>query len=167
MLKFSRFASLTSCLGEKKYTTLPRIRHRSHPQKCRLRSCFAQHNARGKIIALVPLYFAKQPSNLIRQQQLWRTNTHDEAATKDRRSRSQNMDQTLKQTCSQEYPESAACVQDPIDSLNSAIRNAHRTSLRPSSTFEPRHPSLKGVIGIKTRGARPSRKTEMKNERKK
>ena len=58
------------------------------------------------------------------------------------------MDQTLKQTCSQEYPESAACVQDPIDSLNSAIRNAHRTSLRPSSTFEPRHPSLKGVIGI-------------------
>ena len=66
----------------------------------------------------------------------------------DRLSRSQNMDQTLKQTCSQEYPESAACVQDPIDSLNSAIRNAHRTSLRPSSTFEPRHPSLKGVIGI-------------------
>ena len=118
-------------------------------------------------IALVPLHFAKQPSNLIRQQQLWRTNTHDEAATKDRRSRSQNLDQTLKQTCSQEYPESAACVQDPIDSLNSAIRNAHRTSLRPSSTFEPRHPSLKGVIGIKTRGARPSRKTEMKNERKK
>ena len=58
------------------------------------------------------------------------------------------MDQTLKQTYSQEYPESAACVQDPIDSLNSAIRNAHRTSLRPSSTFEPRHPSLKGVIGI-------------------
>ena len=58
------------------------------------------------------------------------------------------MDQTLKQTYSQEYPESAACVQDPIDSLNSAIRNAHRTSLRPSSKFEPRHPSLKGVIGI-------------------
>ena len=58
------------------------------------------------------------------------------------------MDQTLKQTCSQEYPESAVCVQDPIDSLNSAIHNAHRTSLRPSSTFEPRHPSLKGVIGI-------------------
>ena len=66
----------------------------------------------------------------------------------DRLSRSQNMDQTLKQTCSQEYPESAACVQDPIDSLNSAIRNAHRTSLRPSSSFEPRHPSLKGVIDI-------------------
>ena len=102
----------------------------------------------------------KSPTNLMRQQQLWRTNTHDEAAARDRLSRSQNMDQTLKQTCSQEYPESAACVQDPIDSLNSAIRNAHRTSLRPSSTFEPRHPSLKGVIGIKTRGARPSRKPE-------
>ena len=67
------------------------------------------------------------------------------------------MDQTLKQTYSQEYPESAACVQDPIDSLNSAIRNAHRTSLRPSSTFEPRHPSLKGVIGISNeRAERPS-----------
>ena len=62
------------------------------------------------------------------------------------------MDQTLKQTYSQEYPESAACVQDPIDSLNSAIRNAHRTSLRPSSTFEPRHPSLKGVIEVKNEG---------------
>ena len=134
MLKFSRFASLTSCLGEAR---------REHALR---RTSPAQHNARGKIIALVPLYFAKQPSNLIRQQQLWRTNTHDEAATKDRRSRSQNMDQTLKQTCSQEYPESAVCVQDPIDSLNSAIHNAHRTSLRPSSKFEPRHPSLKGVI---------------------
>ena len=90
----------------------------------------------------------KSPTHCMRQQQLWRTSTHDEAATRDRLSRSQYMDQTLKQTYSQEYPESAVCVQDPIDSLNSAIRNAHRTSLRPSSSFEPRHPSLKGVIDI-------------------
>ena len=59
--------------------------------------------------------------------------------------RRQKLVQTLKQTSSREYPESAACVQDPVDSLNSAVRNAHRTSLRPSSAFEPRHPSLRDV----------------------
>ena len=42
-------------------------------------------------------------------------------------------------------PESTICVQDPVDSRNSAIHNAYRTSLRPSSLFEPRHPSLKVV----------------------
>ena len=54
-----------------------------------------------------------------------------------------NIEQTLKQTSFQDYPESTACVQDPIDSQNSAIRNAHRTSLRPSSVSEPRHPPLR------------------------
>ena len=34
-------------------------------------------------------------------------------------------------------------IQGTIDSRNSAIHNAHHTSLRPSSVFEPRHPSLK------------------------
>ena len=80
------------------------------------------------------------------------------------RSHSQNVVQTLKQTSSREYPKNAACVQDPIDSLNSAIRNAHRTSLRPSSTFEPRHPSLKGVIGIENsegRGPRERQRGQM------
>ena len=79
------------------------------------------------------------------------------------------MDQTLKQTYSQEYPESAACVQDPIDSLNSAIRNAHRTSLRPSSKFEPRHPSLKGVIDITVKrgdALEKAREDMYKNEKK-
>ena len=52
---------------------------------------------------------------------------------------------TLKQACFQGYPESAVCVQIPIGSRNSAIHNAHHTSLRPSSLFEPRHPSLKVV----------------------
>ena len=36
-------------------------------------------------------------------------------------------------------------VQDPVGSRNSAIHNAYRTSLRPSSVFKPRHPSLKIV----------------------
>ena len=106
------------------------------------------------------MHSRKSPTHFMRQQQPWRTSTHDEAATRDRPSRSQNMEQTLKQTCSQEYPESAACVQDPIDSLNSAIRNAHRTSLRPSSTFEPRHPSLKGVIGIENSEGRGPRERQ-------
>ena len=54
----------------------------------------------------------------------------------------------LKQACSQGYPESAVYVQIPIGSRNSAIHNAHHTSLRPSSLFEPRHPSLKVVMRI-------------------
>ncbi len=56
--------------------------------------------------------------------------------------------ETLKQTCFQGYPESAGCVQGSIDSRNSAIHSAYRISLRPSSLFEPRHPSLKVVTGL-------------------
>ena len=52
---------------------------------------------------------------------------------------------TLKQACFQGYPESAVYVQIPIGSRNSAIHNVYHTSLRPSSLFEPRHPSLKVV----------------------
>ena len=39
--------------------------------------------------------------------------------------------------------DSAFCVQQSDDSLNSAIHTAYRSSLRPSSLCEPRHPSLK------------------------
>ena len=53
--------------------------------------------------------------------------------------------QTLKQACFQGYPESAVYVQIPVGSRNSASRSAYHTSLRPSSLFEPRHPSLKVV----------------------
>ena len=38
---------------------------------------------------------------------------------------------------------SAICVQKSDDSLKSAIHNAYRISLRPSSMREPRHPLLK------------------------
>ena len=38
---------------------------------------------------------------------------------------------------------SAFRVQQSNDSLNSAIHTAYRSSLRPSSLYEPRHPSLK------------------------
>ena len=59
--------------------------------------------------------------------------------------RGQDTVETLKQACFQGYPESAGCVQGSIDSRNSAIHSAYRISLRPSSLFEPRHPSLKVV----------------------
>ena len=59
--------------------------------------------------------------------------------------RSMRPKKTLKQACFQGYPESAVYVQIPVGSRNSASRNAYHTSLRPSSLFEPRHPSLKVV----------------------
>ena len=40
------------------------------------------------------------------------------------------------------------CVQHSLDSRNSAIHGAYRILLRPSSLLEPRHPSLKVVIGL-------------------
>ena len=54
----------------------------------------------------------------------------------------------LKWACCREYLGSATCVQHSIGSRNSAIRNAYHTSLRPSSLFEPRHPSLKVVTSL-------------------
>ena len=55
------------------------------------------------------------------------------------------MEPTLKQACSQGYPESAICVQRFDDSLNSAIRITYRISLRSSSLREPRYPLLRVV----------------------
>ena len=60
--------------------------------------------------------------------------------------RGQDTVETLKEACFQGFPESAGCVQVSIDSRNSAIHSAYRISLRPSSLFEPRHPSLKVVM---------------------
>ena len=42
-------------------------------------------------------------------------------------------------------PESAMCVQNFDDSRGLAIRITYRISLRSSSLWEPRHPSLKVV----------------------
>lgn len=66
---------------------------------------------------------------------------------------------TLKQACFQGYPESAVYVQVPIGSRNSAIHNAYHTSLRPSSLFEPRHPSLKVVFAMRRWTNHPEAKT--------
>ena len=56
-------------------------------------------------------------------------------------------------------PESAVYVQIPVGSRNSASRNAYHTSLRPSSLFEPRHPSLKVVSVRKSRASAGTRGT--------
>ena len=56
--------------------------------------------------------------------------------------------QTLRQPCSRENPESAMCVQSFDDSRGLAIRITYRISLRSSSLWEPRHPSLKVVKDI-------------------
>ena len=58
------------------------------------------------------------------------------------------METTLKEACSQAYPESAICVQRFDDSLNSAIRITYRISLRSSSLREPRYPLLRVVFFI-------------------
>ena len=57
--------------------------------------------------------------------------------------------QALKQACSQEYPESAMCVQSLDDSLDSAIRITYRILLRSSSMREPRYPLLGVVLLLK------------------
>ena len=62
-------------------------------------------------------------------------------------------EQTLQQACSQEYPGSARCVQSFDDSLDSAIRITYRISLRSSSMWEPRHPSLKVVLNFRLSAA--------------
>jgi hypothetical protein len=65
-----------------------------------------------------------------------------------------NKAQTLKKACFRGYPKSTICVQVPVGSRNPAIHNAYRTSLRPSSLFEPRHPSLKVVSSSGSRHER-------------
>ena len=59
----------------------------------------------------------------------------------------------LRQTCSQEDPENAICVQRLDDSLNSAIRTRYRILLRSSSMHKPRDPPLEVVNGsVRPRG---------------
>ena len=71
--------------------------------------------------------------------------------------------ETLKQTYFQGYPESAGCVQGSIDSRNSAIHSAYRISLRPSSLFEPRHPSLK-VVKMFVAHKAPAKQSKQRSE---
>ena len=80
-----------------------------------------------------------------RRERRGRGGTGAQRRTRTPRGAVQDTVETLKQAYFQGYPESAGCVQGSIDSRNSAIHSAYRISLRPSSLFEPRHPSLKVV----------------------
>ena len=51
----------------------------------------------------------------------------------------------LKQRGRQAFPESAMDIRVAVDSRNSAVRKDYHDSLRTSSMFEPRYPSLKVV----------------------
>ena len=46
------------------------------------------------------------------------------------------------------------CIQNFDDSRGFAIRKTYRISLRSSSLWEPRHPLLKGVLGVISTGNR-------------
>ena len=97
------------------------------------------------------LLFGGQLYKLYKKIQSWRPDTTSQqhfSFNKKDASRVRGGEQTLQQACSQEYPGSARCVQSFDDSLDSAIRITYRISLRSSSMWEPRHPSLKVVLNF-------------------
>jgi len=57
---------------------------------------------------------------------------------------------------------SARCVQKFDDSMDSAIRITHRISLRSSSMWAPRHPSLKVVLDFRLSAAQVAVPNEWK-----
>ena len=88
------------------------------------------------IATIILITCAKQATTRIAQQ-LWATHNAFAANV------AVNWKVTPKQACFQNQPERATCVQNTFESRDAAIHNAYHTSLRPSSFFEPRHPSLK------------------------
>ena len=99
------------------------------------------------LAAEVPMHCMRQGLSSQRREEnaLTHKHSHTAGSREASLSRGNEKEKTLKQACFQGYPESAECVQIPIGSRSSAIHNAYHTSLRPSSLFEPRHPSLKVV----------------------
>ena len=112
------------------------------------------NNRKSSMKTLFKLLAAEVPMHCMRQElelseksknALTHKHSHTAGSREASLSRGNEKEKTLKQACFQGYPESAVYVQIPIGSRNSAIHNAYHTSLRPSSLFEPRHPSLKVV----------------------
>lgn len=129
MLKFSRFAGLTSCCSESDWTWMclqqrPSVKKQQKPHS----------NTEAVTITLnfscQRLPFRKTAPN---------THQHGSASWH------MKCPETLKQASSQGFPESAVHVQTSIGSRNSAIHNDYHTSLRPSSVLELRYPLLKVV----------------------
>ena len=112
------------------------------------------NNRKSSMKTLFKLLAAEVPMHCMRQElelseksknALTHKHSHTAGSREASLSRGNEKEKTLKQACFQGYPESAVYVQIPIGSRNSAIHNVYHTSLRPSSLFEPRHPSLKVV----------------------
>ena len=115
------------------------------------------------LAAEVPMHCMRQELKLSekeRENALTHKHSHTAGSREASLSRGNEKEKTLKQACFQGYPESAVYVQIPIGSRNSAIHNAYHTSLRPSSLFEPRHPSLK-VVFQRTMAKRPPREVQV------
>ena len=143
MLKFSGFADLTSCQDNG-------AKPRKPTTGIEATNGQATDNSPSGVLLVAShggnMHFMHQG----RQRAPWYANTHNRhTEPHDQRPKSPSGSMrpmlTLKQACFQGYPESTVYVQIPVGSRNSASRNAYHTSLRPSSLFEPRHPSLKVV----------------------
>jgi hypothetical protein len=163
MLKFSGFADLTSCLEQKTPFACIKGSATRHLQRTKSHGGPICHAAAGLPHSLHASRAQKPLSPTTcrekRKKQSRDTQTHrgslclsgtQEAMLSERRGR------TLKQACFQGYPESTVYVQVPVGSRNSAIHNAYRSSLRPSSLFEPRHRSLKVVMQQRRAGPAPT-----------
>ena len=124
-----------------------RKKHKGSFQVARRRSPHALHASKAQ--------FQKR----LKENALTHKHSHTAGSREASLSRGNEKEKTLKQACFQGYPESAVYVQIPIGSRNSAIHNAYHTSLRPSSLFEPRHPSLKVVFHANGDQRRPPRET--------
>ena len=132
MLKFSGFPDLTSCRGG-----LPRQNRSSYAEDpLRIAKCLKKTHPAFLWVFPIEKLSASTDSVVLRLK---------DAPPTPRGIQAHDKVKALKQACFQAYPESAVCVQSPVGSRNSAIYNVYHTSLRPSSLFEPRHPSLKVV----------------------
>ena len=141
MLKFSGFADLTSCQYNGAQPRKPRTGiEATNSQATGTKWCSVSRKPRRQR-ALHASRAAE--STLVRKHGQPTNRAPRPAAEKPVSSMRTKL--TLKQACFQGYPESTVYVQIPVGSRNSASRNAYHTSLRPSSLFEPRHPSLKVV----------------------
>jgi len=125
MLKFSRFADLTSrCAGQKNV-----IRSRSSDQHMSVynSNCIGSNDFSKPLGVKGKIPCSKH----------MRSNSKKNSC--------REYSKALKQAASQGCPESAVHVQKSIGSRNFAIHNDYHTSLRPSSILELRYPSLKIV----------------------
>ena len=134
MLKFSGFSRLTSCLVRAQYAFNRGAVQHTH----------AEAKPPGNVLQM-RANAAPQQIKYVECTKFARL-THNKNPVRQVHAGPGTRRWTPKETRFQGYPESTVCVQVPVGSRNSASHNVYHTSLRPSSSFEPRHPSLKIVF---------------------